>query len=914
MKRLTRVVEDPAAPDAPAARRAGPAGLPGRLSRRLRALAWRPSVDDEVREELAFHLEMRTREYVARGLSADDARAAALRRFGDIDDVSTTCREIGRRRDRDMHHAEWLHELRQDLRFAARQLLQTRGFTLVAVLTLALGTGANTAVFSVVHGVLLRSFPYPDEGRLYTLWERSPERDADKSTPSFANFQDYRAQSRSFASMGGASFRSYDLTNAAEPDQVVAFAVSDGFFTTLGVRPLLGRAITDAEARDDGAAVTVLSYELWQRQFGGDRRIVGRAITLDGRPFTVVGVLPPKHGWPLFSELWTPLGPGPADRAARAPGVHVLGRLGPGVSAEDAQREVDVIARRLAAAYPKENGGWEARVTSLHDEMVGDARPRLLLLLGAVGCVLLVACTNLAHMLLARGTRRQREIAIRVAMGATRGRIVRQLVTESLVLALVGSAAGVLVARWLLPALLRLAPMELPRKDEVGIDPTVLAFALLVAAVTGLLFGVLPAVRASRPDVVETIKSGGGGAGAAGRRGGWGARGALVVSEVALATVLLVGAGLLLKSFGRLQQVALGFDPRPVVRLGLVLPENLYPTGDDRREFFRQVRERIGALPQVEAVGASNSPPFGINMEAEVAPVGVPDARPQQVGSRVVTQGYLEALRIPLLRGRMFGDEDAPTGPRVALVNETLARRFFPGTDPVGRALVVRDWGTEGEEATEEATIVGVVGDVRHGGRAQAVVPEVYLSYAQITWSYMNLVVRTRGADPAAALPAIRRAVADVDPVRPLFAVSPMVEALERDGAQPRFSAALVGAFALLAALLACVGIAGVMAFAVSARSREIGIRVALGARARDVLVLVLTPGVALVAAGVAIGTLAALGLSGLVRSLLVGVSANDPLVFAAAAAALAAVGVVSCYLPTRRATAIQPVMALRNE
>jgi putative ABC transport system permease protein len=892
MKRLTRLSE--------------PASVAG-AARRLCELVWRPSVHDEVDEEVAFHIEMRTRDFVAQGMAPAEARAAAVRRFGDVGRVRTSCRAIGARRDREVRLTEWAEGLWQDVRFAVRQLRQAPAFSLVAVLTLALGTGANTTVFSVVHGVLLRSLPYPDEGRLYVLWERSAERDVEKSPLSFANYEDYKAQARSFASMGAAAFRTYDLTRAAQPEQLVAFAVSDGLFATLGVRPLLGRTIGDRESRDADADVAVLSYELWQRQFGGDSGIVGRAITLDGRPFTVVGVLPPKQGWPYFASLWTPLGPGPTSRDARSPGVNVVGRLRAGATAEDAQRELAVIGGRLAAAHPKENGGWGAQLVSLHEETVGAQRPRLLLLLGAVGCVLLAACINLAHMLLARGAQRQREVAVRVAMGATRGRIVRQLVTEGVTLAVVGSAAGVLVARGLLPVLLRLAPGELPRKDEVTLDPAVLAFALAVALATGLLVGVLPAMRASRLDVAQAIKNGVGGAG---RGRGWALRGALVVSEVALATVLVVGAGLLLMSFSRLQQVALGFDPRPVVTLGLVLPENVYPAAADAREFFRRARERIGALPQVEAVGASNAPPFGMNMQAEVSPVGVRDARPQQAGSQVITQGYLEALRIALLRGRAFGDEDTPDGPRVALVNETLARRFFPGADPVGRTLRVRESGRE----PREVTIVGVVGDVRHAGRAQAVVPEVYEPYAQNVWEYMNLVVRTRGADPAGALPSIRRAIAEVDPVRPLFAVQPMAEALERDGAQPRFSAVLVAAFAALAALLACVGVAGLMAFAVATREREIGIRTALGAQTRDILLLVFRPGVGLVGAGVAVGAVAAAALSHLVRGLLYGVRPTDPLVFAAAAAGLALAGVVACYLPTRRAAAIEPAKVLRRE
>ena len=880
----------------------------GPLGRRLRALAWAPSVADEVDEELAFHLEMRTREYQGRGMGRAEACAAALQRFGDVRQVHDTCRSIGRRRERAVRHSEWFGELRQDVRYALRQLAKSPSFTLVALLTLALGTGANTSIFSVVNGVLLRPLPFPDEPRLQLVYERTPEAD-ERSLVSIANFFDYRSQTRAFASMGAAAFRSYDLTGAAEPDQLRAFQVSDGFFATLGTRPLLGRFFTDAEARDAGATVAVLSHELWQRQFGGDSAVVGRTATLDGRPMTVIGVTRPGERFPDFADLYTPLGPGPTDRGARSTaGAQVVARLAPGATAAQAARELDLVGRRLAAAYPKENAGVTAHLVSLREDKVGETRPRLLLLLGASACVLLAACTNLSHMLLARGAQRQREIAVRVALGATRARIARQLVTESMVLALAGGTLGLLLTRWLLPALLRLTPDYLPRKEEVALDPTVTAFSLLVAVVTGVLFGALPAVRASRPDVMDTIK---GSAGAGGGRGGWRTRSALVVSEVALATMLFIGAGLLLKSFARLQQVALGFDPRPVVTLGLVLPENVYASGEARAQFFRDVRERIGALPDVAAVGATNAPPFSWHPDARVTPLGVSGAprEPQTVPTQVVTAGFLEALRVPLLRGRALGDDEAPDGEPVVLVNETLARRFFGAADPVGRQLRLQGYGPP-----EDARIVGVVADFRSGGRDSEVLPEVFRPYTQDAWGYMTLVVRTRGRDPAAVLPSIRAAVAAVDPVRPLFSVIPMTWAEEREGAAPRFTALLVSAFAGLAALLACVGIAGVMTFAVAARSREIGIRMALGARGRDVLLLMVRPGALLVALGIALGGAASLALTALMRSLLFGVSASDPAVFAAAALSLAAVGTLACYLPTRRATSIQPVTALRSE
>ncbi|HKG91202.1 MAG TPA: ABC transporter permease [Gemmatimonadaceae bacterium] len=888
---------------------------------------WRESVADEVDADLAFHVEMRAREYVARGMSPEAARGAALGRFGDFARVNAECRQLAHTRDRRMRNAEYLEELRQDLRYAARQLLTSRAFTLVAVLTLALGTGANTLIFSVVNGVLLRPLPYPDAGRLYTVLEvpaptqatgRDPREVAARQATAWPgvsalNLADWRARTRSLSALGAACFVSYNLTNAAEPEQLRAFQVSDGFFAALGVAPLLGRALTPAEigGADGGGAVAVLSAELWRRQFHADPAVLGRAITLDARPYTVVGVLPDRRGWPDYADLWTPLTQPATDRSAR--GCQALARLAPGASEAGARRELETAAAALAAAYPGENGGWTAQLVGLLDQTVGATRSRLLLLLGAVAFVLLTACTNLAHMLLARAAGRRRELAVRTALGATRARIVRQLVTESLLLSAVGGAAGLALATWLLPVLLRFAPEDIKRLDEVRIDPTVLAVSVAVAVLAGLLFGLTPALRASRPDMVSELKGGGGASINQGSTAGWRARRALVVSEVALASVLLVGAGLLLRSFERLRQVDLGFDPLPAVTVGMVLPADAYPSDDAVRGFFRDARARVGALPEVEAVGAVNWLPFsygGVTLDASAA--GSPDPRPVPVGTRVITPGYLEALRVGLRRGRMLGDQDAAGGQRVVVINETMARRLFGAADPVGREILLAQ---PGGRPPATRTVVGVVGDMRHAGRARAPEPEMFIPHAQSGWRYMNLVVRARpGADPAALLPRVKQAVHEIDPLRPLFAGQRLADALDRDAAQPRFSAALMAVFAGLAAVLACVGIVGVMSNAVAQRTREIGIRVALGARSADVMAAVLAPGLRLVALGLTIGTVAALALTRLIAGMLFGVRPEDPLAFGAAFALLAVAGAVACYLPARRALAIDPSAALRAE
>lgn len=876
--------------------------------RRLFRFPWRTAsqVRADVDDELAFHLEMRAAELVQQGVEPVAARRRALAEFGDLEGTRQTLAVTGARQARRERRFTFLDELAQDVRYGLRGLARRPAFTIVALLTLALGTGANTTIFSIVRGVLLRPLPFPEDGRLYTLSEQPPEPEAAPGPPSYVNFLDYRAQSRSFAVAGAASFVSWSLTGGARPEQLRASAVSDGWFEALGVPAALGRTFTPEET-GRGGDVTVLSHELWQRQYGGDPAILGRTVTLDGRPYQVVGIMLPGRGWPDMCDLWTPLGPGPTDRSARSPGVMVVARLADGVSPERAAREVATIGARLAAAHPKENGGWSPRLVSLRDDKVGRARPRLLLLAGAVGCVLLVACANLAHMLLARGEERRREFAVRVAVGASRGRIVRQLATESLLLSLAGSVMGLLISAWLLPAFLRLLPDTLPRQEGVRIDLGVLVFALAVGLATGLLFGLVPARRASRPGLAAEVRTG------SATPAGWRARGPLVVSEVALATVLLVGAGLLLKSFVALERVDPGFDPRPVATVGLVLSEDAYPTAESRRQFVRAARQAIGALPGVSVVGAGNFLPLSFgDSQMPVSVPGRPD-RPLPAGVRVVTPGYMEALSMRLVRGRLLGEVDRPDGAPTVIVNQALARRLFGNADPIGRTLGMGQW----DGSTDELTVVGVVGDVRHFGRAAAVTPEAFLPYDQHPWGYMNLVVRAERTDPGAAaalLPEIRRVVQAIDPVRPLFGEQTMLEMLERDGAEPRFSAVLVGAFAGLALLLSAVGIAGVMAFSVATRRREIGIRMALGATVHDVLLLTLGPGLALVGAGVALGALGALGLARLIESQLFGVAPRDPAVFSAAVLVLGAVGVVACWLPTRRAAEVDPALAFRAE
>jgi predicted permease len=798
-----------------------------------------------------------------------------------------------------------------DVRLALRSLLARPTFTLLAVLALALGTGANALVFSVVNGVLLRPQPFGDADRLFVISARGPGGDDRTEGLSVPDLLDVRAAGRSFAAIGGIGFGSFDLTGTDRPNQLRAGLVTDGLFDALGVRPLLGRVLSPEEVAS-GAPVVVLDEATWRSQLAADPAVVGRTLTLDGKPYTVAGVLPHlRFRNAQEYEMWTTVAPAElAEQRRDQRGATVFARLRPGATPEAAAEELAVIGRRLAAQYPKESGGWTFRMEPAAAWVAGSLRPALLVLLGAVALVLLVACTNVAHMLLARASQRGHEMAVRTALGATRLRLVRQMLTESLALALAGSAAGLALAYLLLPVLLGVAPLDDAQRAAVSIDARVLGFALAAAAVATVLFGLWPAVVASRADVQSALK-GEGGRGATGR-GGWRTRGALVVSEVALASVLLAGAGLLLKSFEGLQRVERGYDPTLVASVGVVLPDNVYPEGGDKREFVRRVLERLRATPGVEAAAVVNFlPRFGAT-QGEISVAGrtetmAPEAR--QASWRVATPDYFRALRIPVRRGRGIEEGDGPKAAQVAVVSETFAARFFPGVDPVGREITLSAFGPP-----KPLRVVGVVGDVRHGGRTEDVEPDVFLPYAQNSWGYMNLVVRGRQTTEAALQGALERAVRAVDPARPVFSPIVLADAANNDVAQPRFGAVLMSLFAGIAALLACLGIFGVMAYAVSARTREIGIRIALGGQPREVLGLVLRPGLVLVVVGAAAGVVAALAGGRLLATQLYGVRPTDPAVLAGTAALLVLVGAVACYVPARRATRVNPVAALRSE
>ncbi len=803
-----------------------------------------------------------------------------------------------------------METLIKDIRYAIRTLIRRPGFAAVAVITLALGIGANTAIFSVVYGVLLRPLPYPDPDRLVALRESNLARQPDAQIAP-GNFLDWQRQNTVFSHLAAYRTVSYNLTGDGPPERLLAGRASTGLFTMLGTQPILGREFLLEENQPGREKVVLIGQGLWQRRFGTDPNIIGKTLNLSGENYTVVGVMPDDFRLPDHREreLWTPIAFKDSEKTLHhARYIEAIGRLKPGVALSQAQAEMAAIASRLSQQYPEANAGWSVRASPVLDFVVGDAKTILWVLFSAVGLVLLIACANVTNLLLARATTRQKEIAIRVALGAGRLRIVRQLATESLLLALVGGLAAWPLAVWGLKALLAVAPPDLPRLAAVTIDLRALLFTLSITLLTGLFFGLAPALQLTKVNANRTLKD-------AGSEGNRGIRqqligNLLIASEVALALMLLVGGGLLLRTVWRLHGVNPGFDDRNALAVTLQLSEKKYADDQQVALFSQQLVQQVSTLPGVQAAGVARILPIMHDLPTGFYVEGrprEPDNQLPQTNYSAVSPDYFKAMGIPLVAGRAFTDHDLQNAARVAIVSETLAHRFFPNENAIGKRINV----TTGPERFRE--IVGVVGDVKQKGLTQETAPHTYEPFAQAPNQFMTLIVRTR-SDPSAQVPAIRRKVLELDNELPLQRVITLDKVISNSIRQQRFTSVVLSVFAGVSLLLAAAGLYGVISYSVAQRTHELGIRMALGAKVTDVLRLVLKQGMTFVLLGEAIGLVGAFALTRLLSGLLFGVTPTDAATLIAVTVGLTVVALLACYIPARRATKVDPLVALKYE
>lgn len=873
------------------------------LKRRWRALIHRNELEHELDEELQFHLERDIEQNIRSGMTPAEARYAALKSFGGVAQSKEECR--------DARGVRPMENILQDVRYSLRTLIKSPAFTLVVVLTLTLGIGANSAIFSFANGILLRPLPYPQSDRLAVVDENALKRGVDSMSVSYPNFLDWREQNTVFEGIGAYFGTSrFSFSGVGEPELLRGSYVSHGLFEILRVQPLLGRTFTAEEDRPEDDGVVILGYDLWQSRFGGDQSIIGRKIMLSNRPRTVVGVMPAGFKFPDVADLWAPLALTPETFTRTDHGLSSIARLKDGVTISQAQAEMSNIAARIEQQNPVTNEGLGVSVTSLHKSLTGDYRQALLILLAVVGCVLLVACVNVANLMLARASARQKELALRAALGASRWRVMHQLLIESLLLAAAGGVLGLALSIWALHLLLQAIPLKLPFWMSFGLDWRVLGFTVGVTLLTGLIFSVVPVLQSSRVDLNDTLKEGG--RGSATSSGGR-SRSLLVVTEIALSLVLLLGAGLMIQSFLRLRSVNVGLDPKDVLTLSVSLPRAKYTEPKQRAAFFEQLMERVRGLPGVESAGATGTLPLsGNNWGRSLTVEGFPVLSVGQapvIQHTVVTPDYFRTMGIRLLSGRDFNAADRTGSQLVTIIDERLARQYWPNESPLGKRI--RFGPPEDNEPWQ--TIVGVVATVRHQRMQEDTRMSVYLPHLQIPIGGLAVVART-SSDPKNIVAAVRREIVQLDHDLPVSEVSTMEEVIAESIWQPRLYATLFAVFAGGALVLAVIGIYGVMAYLVITRTHEIGIRMALGATARDVFKLIVGRGMKLTFVGLLLGVGGAFALTRLLRGLLFNISATDPGTFILISLLLALVAFLACYIPARRATKVDPLVALRYE
>ena len=870
-----------------------------KLRLRLRALFSKSRMEEELVEEVRFHLEREIEENIARGMSPEEARYAALRSFGGVERV--------KEESRDERGIRLFDEAWQDLRYSARMLRTQPGFTLIAVITLALGIGANTAIFSVVNAVLLRPLPCEAPDRLVVFWTAHPE--VGREVASLPDFVDWREQSRSFEHMAAFTDRAFNLTGVGEAERLNGQVITSDLFPALSIPLAFGRSFLPEEDRPGVSGVVILSYGLWQRRFSSNPDVVGRSVTLDGKDHTIVGIAAPDL-W-VFGEvdLWVPLAMDPGQAGRRSNFLFVVGRMKPGVSLDQARAEMNSISARLEQQYPQTNSGWRAELVLLREEFVGNSRDMLLVLLAAVGFVLLIACANVTNLLLARAATRGREIAIRAAVGAGRGRLVRQLLTECILLALIGGAVGVILAILGIDALVGFGANIIPRSSEIGVDARVLGFTVLLSTAAGALFGLAPALQISRLKLNDALKEGDrSGTMSGGRR----LRPALVVSEISLCLILLIGVSLMVKSLYRLLNLDAGFNRENLLTMQISLPQMKYGSDQQVAAFYQQLLEGVRGVPGVvSATAVSPLPLSGMGSTLGFGIAGRPAGDPNARGdANVLTVGdrYIETMGVPLLLGRPLTEQDGQGGPKAALINQTFARRYFDGQNPIGHQVTFD--GPQIPPTARWITIVGVVADTKHYVRETEVYPAIYVARPVHS---MALVARARD-NPLRLVSAVRAEVRKLDRDLPVSNIQTMDQAPSARLGHERFAAFLLIIFAAVALSLAAVGLYGVMSYAVSQRTREIGIRMALGARRRDVMMMVIGQGIKLTGAGILIGLGGTLALTRFMETLVFGVSATDPLTYVTIVSLLTVVALLACWIPARRATKVDPLLALRCE